>query len=92
MTARLLALPLALCGLALGPAIAEAESRVAGDFNDDGFDDLAVGVPGEEVGSYRFLLGPWRWMVIVYRFDAESDAAFVMRIYDGRSSSAPTGR
>jgi FG-GAP repeat protein len=51
MTTRLLALPLALCVLALGPASAEATSRVAGDFNGDGFDDLAVGVPLEDVSS-----------------------------------------
>lgn len=28
-------------------------SLAAGDFDDDGFDDLAVGVPGEDVGSLR---------------------------------------
>jgi hypothetical protein len=50
MLNRLLALPLALCVLALGPAIAEAESRVSGDFNGDGHDDLAVGAQGEDVG------------------------------------------
>lgn len=41
--------------------------------------------------NYRFLLGPWRWMVIVYRFDEDGDTAIVMRIYDGRTSSSPTG-
>ena len=45
MSTRLLALPLALCALALGPASAEATSRVVGDFNGDGRDDLAIGVP-----------------------------------------------
>jgi hypothetical protein len=48
---RLLALPLTLCALALGPATAAAESRVSGDFNGDGHDDLAVGAPFEDVGS-----------------------------------------
>jgi hypothetical protein len=51
MTTRLLTLPLALCALALGPATADATSRVAGDFNGDGYDDLAVGAPQEDVGS-----------------------------------------
>jgi hypothetical protein len=51
MTTRALAVPLALCVLALAPAIAEAESRISGDFNGDGHDDLAVGVESEDVGS-----------------------------------------
>lgn len=40
-------------------------------------------------GSYRFLIGPWRWMILVYRYDADLDAAIVMRIFDGRSGSSP---
>ena len=48
MSTRFLALPLALGVLALGPAIAEANSRVAGDFDGDGHDDLAIGVPNED--------------------------------------------
>ena len=32
-------------------------SLVIGDFNADGFDDLAVGVPGEDVGSRYSLVG-----------------------------------
>jgi hypothetical protein len=51
MTLRLLALPLALCVLALGPAAAAAKSRVSADFNGDGHDDLAVGVLDQDVGS-----------------------------------------
>ena len=41
--------------------------------------------------GYRFLIGPWRWMIIVYRYDASRDAAIVMRIFDGRSGASPTG-
>ncbi len=51
MTTRALSLPLALCVLALAPAVSEADSRVSADFNGDGHDDLAVGVPSEDVGS-----------------------------------------
>lgn len=51
---------------------------------------------GRELGGrwqgYRFPLGPWRWMVVVYRFDQENDAAIVLRIYDGRSGTSPTSQ
>jgi plasmid stabilization system protein ParE len=39
---------------------------------------------------YRFILGPWRWMLIVYAYDAETDLVGVVTIQDGRSSSAAT--
>jgi FG-GAP repeat len=42
---------LALLTLALVPAGAQAVSRVSADFNADGNADLAVGAPGEDVGS-----------------------------------------
>lgn len=41
--------------------------------------------------DYRFLIGPWRWMIIVYRYDADRDAAIVMGIFDGRSGASPAG-
>ncbi len=40
--------------------------------------------------SYRFLVGPWRWMILVYRFLAEDDRVVVVTIQDARSSSAVT--
>jgi hypothetical protein len=39
--------------LALIPAAAEATSRVAADYNGDGNDDLAIGVPDEDQGFNR---------------------------------------
>lgn len=36
----------------------------------------------------RFLIGPW--MILVYVHDADDDAAFVVAVEDGRSSSAAT--
>ena len=48
---RLLIVPVALGMLAFTAGTAQAESRVAGDFNGDGHDDLAVGVPFEDLGS-----------------------------------------
>jgi plasmid stabilization system protein ParE len=38
----------------------------------------------------RFLLGPWRWMVLVYRYDPDADRVVVITIQDARSASAPT--
>ena len=40
-----------LATLGVAPAAAAAEARVAADFNGDGHDDLAVGVPGEDLGT-----------------------------------------
>ena len=40
--------------------------------------------------GFRFILGPWRWMLIVYAFDEGEDAVIVVSIHDARSSSAAT--
>jgi plasmid stabilization system protein ParE len=40
--------------------------------------------------DFRFILGPWRWMLIVYRYDDEADLVAVVTIQDGRTSSGPT--
>lgn len=40
--------------------------------------------------SYRFVLGPWRWLLIVYVYDQQEDAVLVVTIQDARSSSAAT--
>ena len=40
----------------------------------------------------RFLLGPWRWMLVIYQYDESSDHAVVVTIQDARSSSAATTR
>jgi hypothetical protein len=40
--------------------------------------------------GYRFVLGPWRWMLIVYAYDPEADIVAVVTIQDGRSSAAAT--
>jgi hypothetical protein len=39
---------------------------------------------------YRFLLGPWRWLLIVYFYDRREDIVLVVTIQDARSSSAAT--
>jgi plasmid stabilization system protein ParE len=38
----------------------------------------------------RFLLGPWRWMIVVYELDSSADVVIVLRVVDGRSSTSPT--
>jgi Plasmid stabilisation system protein. len=40
--------------------------------------------------SYRFVLGPWRWMLIVYAHDSNTDVVAVVTIQDARSSTAAT--
>lgn len=51
-----------------------------------------LGTPLEGGGwdGFRFLLGPWRWMVIVYDFDEEQDRVVIVTVQDGRSSSSAT--
>jgi hypothetical protein len=41
--------------------------------------------------GFRFLLGPWRWMILVYVYFNEEDRVVVATIQDGRSSRSPTG-
>jgi plasmid stabilization system protein ParE len=38
--------------------------------------------------GYRFILGPWRWLIILYRYDEPTDTVMVASFEDGRSSVA----
>jgi hypothetical protein len=49
------------------------------------FPELGATLHGAWAGT-RFILGPWRWMVIVYRYDPATDVVHVVAIEDGRSS------
>jgi hypothetical protein len=40
--------------------------------------------------DFRFVLGPWRWLLIVYAYDEEADLVAVVTIQDGRASAAAT--
>jgi hypothetical protein len=40
--------------------------------------------------DFRFLLGPWRWLLLVYVFIESEDRVVVLAIQDARSSSAAT--
>jgi hypothetical protein len=49
---------------------------------------------GPELGGrwagFRFLLGPWRWLLLVYIFIESEDRAVVVTVQDARSPAAPT--
>jgi plasmid stabilization system protein ParE len=49
---------------------------------------------GQELGGrwegLRFILGPWRWMLIVYEYDEDDDRVVVLTIHDARASTAFT--
>ncbi len=38
----------------------------------------------------RFILGPWRWMLIIYSFEESSNLVLALTIQDARSSAAAT--
>jgi hypothetical protein len=40
--------------------------------------------------GFRFLLGPWRWMLLVYAFLESEERVVVVTIQDARSSTAVT--
>jgi len=37
----------------------------------------------------RFVLGPWPWMILVYRYDDSSDRVFLVAVHDARSATSP---
>ncbi len=42
--------------------------------------------------GFRFVLGPWRWMILVYRHFPEEDRVVVVTVQDARSTAAVTNR
>ena len=53
------------------------------------FPELGRELSGRWAG-HRVVLGPWRWMLFVYRIDAEHDRVVVVTVQDARSSTAIT--
>jgi plasmid stabilization system protein ParE len=53
------------------------------------FPELGANLGGPFEG-HRFVLGPWRWMIVIYRYDEADDLVAVMAIVDGRTSTSPT--
>lgn len=39
---------------------------------------------------FRFVLGPWRWMLIVYVYDEITDRVSIVTIQDARSAASAT--
>jgi hypothetical protein len=48
---------------------------------------------GPELGGRwaptRFVLGPWSWMLLLYRYDQAWDRVFVLSVHDARSAASP---
>jgi hypothetical protein len=48
---------------------------------------------GPELGGRwaptRFVLGPWSWMLLLYRYDEASDRVFIVSMHDARSAASP---
>ena len=52
---------------------------------------LGPALPGHW-GGFRFVVGPWRWLILVYRHFPEENRVVVVIIQDARSSGAVTNR
>jgi len=51
---------------------------------------LGPQLPGRWSG-FRFVVGPWRWMLLVYVHLEEEDRVVIVTVQDARSSTAVTG-
>jgi plasmid stabilization system protein ParE len=56
----------------------------------EAFPRLGRELEGGGYDGLRFVLGPWRWMVVVYEYDEASDTVGVLTVQDARSSMAVT--
>jgi plasmid stabilization system protein ParE len=45
---------------------------------------------GGRWSGYRYILGPWRWMLIVYEYHDGRDVVGIVTVQDARSERAPT--
>jgi hypothetical protein len=70
---------------------ADTRSRVARSLRAlERFPLLGPALEGRWDG-FRFLLGPWRWLVMVYVYFEPEDRVVVVTIQDARSSTAAAG-
>jgi hypothetical protein len=54
------------------------------------FPQLGPALAGRWQG-FRFVLGPWPWMLLVYVWDTEGDQVSIVTIQDARSAGAAAG-
>lgn len=54
------------------------------------FPQLGTALAGERWAGFRFVLGPWRWMVIVYETHEDPARVVIVTVQDGRSSQSAT--
>ena len=51
------------------------------------FPESGRALEGRWAGT-RFVLGPWSWMILVYRYEAASERVYVVSVEDARSADA----
>jgi plasmid stabilization system protein ParE len=69
---------------------ADTRARVARSLRPlERFPLMGPGLTGRWKG-FRFLLGPWRWLLLVYVYREAEDRVIVVTIQDARSAVSPT--
>jgi plasmid stabilization system protein ParE len=69
---------------------ADTRDRVRGSLRHlERFPLLGPPLPGRWEG-FRFLLGPWRWLILVYVYLEDEDRVVVVTVQDGRSAASAT--
>ena len=65
---------------------ADTKDRLRGSIRSlERFPDLGAELSGRWSG-FRFILGPWRWMILVYVKLEDDDRVVIVTIQDGRSA------
>lgn len=54
------------------------------------FPRLGRELEGGDYDGLRFVLGPWRWLVVVYAYDQADGVLGILTVQDARSSTAAT--
>ena len=68
----------------------DTRDRVAGSLRSlSQFPKIGPPLAGRWEG-FRFILGPWRWLIFVYIYIEEDDRVVLVTVQDGRSSTAAT--